>query len=238
MRLEKSHLRKVLTGGKQVKRFHINAEDRWLIYTQRQDDFSKLPRIRSYIDRFKGDITCTEVRDRKHSLYALHRARKEGIFLKRSKILGVITADRIIVAPDDRKLFATDGLYVFGVREAIDQRYLLGILNSRLFVCLYRLLASEKGRVLAQVKLAILRTLPIRTIDFSKKSDVKKHDRVVALVRSTRSVHERLALVKTPDQRTRLERQLTAADRQIDVLVYELYSLTRREIEIVEARSK
>jgi len=37
-----------------------------------------------------------------------------------------------------------------------------------------------------------------------------------------------------PEQKTRLQREIKAADGQIDQLVYELYGLTEEEIEIVE----
>jgi hypothetical protein len=40
---------------------------------------------------------------------------------------------------------------------------------------------------------------------------------------------------KTPQERSVLQRQIDATDRQIDQLVYELYGLTDAEIRIVEA---
>jgi len=39
---------------------------------------------------------------------------------------------------------------------------------------------------------------------------------------------------RTPHEQTALERQIEAADRQIDALVYELYGLTEEEMGIVE----
>ncbi|MFO7446747.1 MAG: hypothetical protein R6W90_10290 [Ignavibacteriaceae bacterium] len=39
---------------------------------------------------------------------------------------------------------------------------------------------------------------------------------------------------ETPQEKTALQRQIKAADRQIDQLVYQLYGLTEEEIEIVE----
>jgi type I restriction-modification system DNA methylase subunit len=90
-RLEPHMLRKVLTGGKQVKRYFIDYPDLLLIYTQRGTNFQELPNIRRYIDQFKHRITCKEVKQHKHSVYALHRARGEGIFVKQKKLFGVIT---------------------------------------------------------------------------------------------------------------------------------------------------
>jgi len=43
---------------------------------------------------------------------------------------------------------------------------------------------------------------------------------------------------KTPDEKTRLQHQIDATDKQIDQLVYELYGLTEEEIRIVEEGSK
>ena len=79
-----------------------------MIYTTRKDDFRRLPNIRAYIDQFKTEITCREVKQNKHPLYSLHRPRKEHIFLKERKILGVITEDEIVVALDDAQTFAFD----------------------------------------------------------------------------------------------------------------------------------
>ena len=39
---------------------------------------------------------------------------------------------------------------------------------------------------------------------------------------------------KTPDAKTRLDRQIAATDNDIDQLVYDLYDLTDDEIRIVE----
>jgi hypothetical protein len=234
LRLEPQMLRKVLTGGKQVKRYFIERPDLLLIYTSRNDDFRNLPNICAYIDQFKGQITCKEVKQHKHPLHALHRARDEKIFLKKRKLLGVITEDEIVLAPDDEQTFVTDGLYVFACSDWVENAYLLGILNSRLFVLVYRLLALESGRVLAQVKPTVLAQLPIRNIDFSSPADKSRHDQIVQLVAQMLALQERLAAAKTPQEKTALERQITATDTQIDRLVYDLYGLTEEEIKIVE----
>ncbi len=44
----------------------------------------------------------------------------------------------------------------------------------------------------------------------------------------------RVSTVKTAHDRTVIQRQIDATDRQIDQLVYELYGLTDEEIRLVE----
>ena len=57
---------------------------------------------------------------------------------------------------------------------------------------------------------------------------------MVGLVERMLALHEQLADAKINQEKTILQRQLDATDRQIDQLVYELYGLTEKEIKIVE----
>ena len=57
---------------------------------------------------------------------------------------------------------------------------------------------------------------------------------MVKLVETIQSLHQQLAKARTADDKTLIQRQIDATDRQIDRLVYELYGLTEAEIAIVE----
>ncbi|MCK4376238.1 MAG: hypothetical protein KAX19_12945 [Candidatus Brocadiae bacterium] len=57
---------------------------------------------------------------------------------------------------------------------------------------------------------------------------------MIALADRMLALHERLAETKLPHDRNVLQRQIEATDRNIDLLVYELYGLSEDEIEIVE----
>jgi len=57
---------------------------------------------------------------------------------------------------------------------------------------------------------------------------------MVSLVQTMLDLHKQLASAKTAHDKTVLQRQIDAMDRQIDQLVYELYGLTDDEIRIVE----
>jgi hypothetical protein len=76
--------------------------------------------------------------------------------------------------------------------------------------------------------------LPIRTIDFSDPKDAARHENMVGLVGRILELHEKLAEAKIERERTVIGHQISATDKQIDNLVYELYGLTDEEIQIVE----
>ncbi len=50
-------------------------------------------------------------------------------------------------------------------------------------------------------------------------------------------LYKQLASAKTDHDKTAIQRQIDATDRQVDQLVYELYGLTEEEIKIVEGGS-
>jgi hypothetical protein len=75
--------------------------------------------------------------------------------------------------------------------------------------------------------------VPVRVINFSDKADKTAHDRMVKLVEQMLDLHKKPAGTRTPQEKTALERQITATDTQIDRLVYKLYGLTGAEIKLV-----
>jgi hypothetical protein len=113
----------------------------------------------------------------------------------------------------------------------IDIRVLLGVLNSKLISFLY----------IKQVTQAVKDDFPqvtikdILSLPFPSAIVIAEHaPRMVELVDQMLSLHKQLASAKTPDDKTRLQRQIDITDQQIDTLVYELYGLTGKEIRIIE----
>jgi hypothetical protein len=99
---------------------------------------------------------------------------------------------------------------------------------------IYEIINPEKGEALAEVKKTHVEQLPIPVLDFSKKSDKVRHDKLVALVDQMLDLKKKEQAETLPQTKTMLGRQIQAVDRQIDTLVYELYGLTEDEIRVVE----
>ena len=194
--------------------------DRYIIRTGNVR-FMKLTFRRPVLIRSSEHLTS-----RKHALY------------RSQKIVIAGMTKRLEAALDQGGLAL--GVQVYAVADPTDDlRYLLGILNSRLLSFLFRLRFQAKH--LAGGFLAInkrqLEQLPIRTINFSDPADAARHDRMVALVERMLDLHKRLAAAQTPTDKTLLQRQITATDKEIDRLVYDLYGLTDEEIAVVEGGS-
>jgi hypothetical protein len=111
--------------------------------------------------------------------------------------------------------------------------FILGILNSSLINFYF-----ANHFIDYNIKPTYLQQLPIRTINFKKQKEKAKHDKIVSLVEETLELHKKISGVKNPDEKTRIQRQIDAADSQIDKLVYDLYNLTPEEIKLVEEASQ
>jgi hypothetical protein len=126
------------------------------------------------------------------------------------------------------------GGYGILVRSEFSRGYVLACLNSRLLEWFIRQTATRMQGGYYSFESRFIRHLPIRDIDFSDPADKARHDRMVAHAESMLSLNKQLASANTGHEKTALQRQIDATDRQIDQLVYELYSLTDEEIAIVE----
>ncbi|MBI2446942.1 MAG: Eco57I restriction-modification methylase domain-containing protein, partial [Candidatus Omnitrophica bacterium] len=131
----------------------------------------------------------------------------------------------------------TGGYGIICDEKSCNLTYLCGLLNSHLLDLYFKKVSTNfHGGYFAANK-QYIEQLPIRIINFSNPDDKARHDRMVALVDQMLELHKQLASAKTDHDKTVIQRQIDATDRQIDLLVYELYGLTEDEIKIVEEGS-
>ena len=65
-------------------------------------------------------------------------------------------------------------------------------------------------------------------------ADKTRHDKLVLLVNRRHALTPRLRAAGADAEKATLQNAVTATDRQIDALVYDLYALTPEEIQLVE----
>ena len=171
--------------------------------------------------------------------YAYARSQNIVAFLGKKFMLPYMTR-KLRLALDEMgdKFFVNITTGGYGLRlhqQLYDDRFWLGIFNSRLMDWTVKLMTNRfRGGYFAINKQAIER-LPVRAIDFDNPADVAMHDQMVELV------ERMLDLQKQSQQdnvilRGTIELQIERTDREIDELVYKLYDLTTEEIAIVEGR--
>ncbi len=135
---------------------------------------------------------------------------------------------------DDSGLYLTNTAYALGTAD----KYLLGVLNSRLFWFAISNISIPFGVRAGEFRYRLIyqymEKVPIREIDLSAAADKSRHDEIVQKVEAMLEAKKQLAKAKTDKDKTYFENKRAALDRQIDGLVYDLYGLGEEEIRIVE----
>ena len=202
---------------------------------------AKYPLGYAYLKQFYKELLDLRIRFKTNPKYwySCHRARDISLF-ERQRIITpeICYGSKMTISP--KGLYHNTQVYSIlpSNQNLEDIKYFLGVVNSKIMWWFL----SNTGNVLRggyfRFKTNYLKPFPIRTIDFSDPADKARHDKMVALVERMLALHKQLADVKTDHEKTLVERQIEATDRQIDTLVYELYGLTEEEIGIVEGAEK
>jgi type I restriction-modification system DNA methylase subunit len=214
--------------GNEVSRYAINWEGRFILYDKSLIE-EELKRKRQSAKA--RAITAAD----------FGKLSRSGIWLRtpevfrQEKILTRQNAKRLIGTLDNEQFFVKNSLHSIILEDTdYSLRYVLGLINSKLLNFYFQDQIGGTGEVFSQMKIAYIRKLPLRPINFSSKSDKSRHNQMVRLVDEMLGLQRRLVSAKTPQEKTSVERQISATDAQIDRVVYDLYGLTPEEITIVE----
>ena len=88
----------------------------------------------------------------------------------------------------------------------------------------YRNTVAEKGKIFAQIKISLLKQLPI------KKASEDEQKMMIDLVNEIRIITKTKSYLQNPAKQAQVQQY----EKQIDRVVYKLYSLTPKEIKIIK----
>ena len=160
--------------------------------------------------------------------------KKKEIFTKTPKLLTKFVSNNIEFALDEIGYCNTNVVYNVHINDNTNIKYLLGLLNSKVVNFWFKNIYVNDDTLFPHIQKNQLASIPIPKLDFSKKEDKKKHDRLVKLVDNIIAINKKLVGENNPNTKEILERQVRALDGEIDRLVYGLYGLSDNEIRIIE----
>ncbi len=194
----------------------------WIIYTttQKIKEIEKYPNIKRHLDRFKQIITSD------FAPYGLHRARDE-YFFKGKKIISRRMTKEPVFTYTDFDCYVSQTFFVIKPRSEnlknINLKFLTGLLNSTLSYWFFYNFGKRKGEQL-QIDKEPLMNFPIKLPDKETEQQIS-------------SLVEKICQLKRREDyphRLNLQRKVQEYGKQIDRLIYSLYGLTDKEIQIVE----
>ena len=112
--------------------------------------------------------------------------------------------------------------------------FILGLLLSSTYRWFWLQQFFDQKETFPKVKKDALLSIPVPRLDFFKLADKARHDRLAGLVDKLLGLMPKLRQARRESERQTLQNAVTAADQQIDALVYDLYGLSEKEIKLVE----
>ena len=134
-------------------------------------------------------------------------------FNKSPKIIIRQTGDKLISSLDYKKFLTMDTTHIL-FNFKINEKFILGLINSKLLTWFYNYLTDEQGRAFAEVKIAYLKFLPI--YPHENKQIIKIVDNIHIFIEKDNK-----------DKVINLQSEL-------DLVVYKLYNLMYNEVLIVD----
>ena len=204
-----------------------NVSDAWKWFKQ------TYPAIADHLSAFKEK--AEKRYDKGEYWWELRACDYYGEF-ERPKIIIPAIVSKASYAFDDKGFYSNDKTSIIST----DDKYLLGLLNSKVLEFFMHSISSTKQGGYYEYKPMYVSQLPIVPVvgaGFKPAPTVANknlHDKMVSLVDRMLDLNKKLQTARIAHDRELVERQLKITDDQVDRLVYELYGLTEEERKIIE----
>jgi adenine-specific DNA-methyltransferase len=207
--------------GRDIKRWRVEPQDLWLIFTRRGIDIKKYPAIYEHLLPFKKRLMPGAPGGRKPGSYEWYEIQDSIAYwqeFEQPKIVIPAIERTVSYAPDLQGHYSNDKTTIC-VSDQIN--YLLALLNSSALWWFIRATAATKQGGFYEFKPMYVGQLPIPSASRADQAALEALvDRILAAKRANPLA------------------DVSAWEREIDERVYRLYGLTPEEIKIVEESVK
>ncbi|HKJ44960.1 MAG TPA: TaqI-like C-terminal specificity domain-containing protein, partial [Balneolales bacterium] len=220
---DSAELIKPFLRGRDIKRYEKPISGNYLIFTKRGIDIKQYPAILNYLKKFKTrleprptDISSIEWKGRKPGNYKWYEI-QDAIdyyeeFEKPKIIIPAITTSANYTL-DNKNIYSNDKTTIISKYD----RYLLGVLNSKLSDFIIANISSTKRGGYFEYKPMYVKQIPIFKAILEKRNEIE-------------SLVDQILNLKQNDS----DADTSNLESEIDQVVYKLYGLTEEEIAIVE----
>ncbi|MEO0298969.1 MAG: TaqI-like C-terminal specificity domain-containing protein [candidate division WOR-3 bacterium] len=208
-----------------IKKWTVKTStDQFVLYLNGKYNEKQIPNIIKHLSKFKLNLQeRREVHKGSRNWYDLWRPRKENIF-NGEKLVVPQRSYRNTFGYSNNPWYASADVYFITQNDKkISLKYILAILNSKLFYLWFYYRGKKKGEMLELYQTPLSETPIKRIIEKDQECFILLVDQILTLTQS-------LDYLSNPQKQAKVKE----FERQIDQIVYKLYDLTEDEIKIIE----
>ncbi len=214
----------------------------YVIWTNKDTDIEKYPNIKNHLEKYKK-ILDFKMQDRGETLpwYSNYRAREYDVFTNKDKIVFPYRSKSNIFSYSDNDYFASgDILYLRQKDKNFNIKYLLALLNSKLYYTWLYYKGKRKGEIL-ELYVTPISQVPIKDIPKEEQKPfinlvdaiIDAKEKIAKYKKHFESLNA-VDKIEITEEIEKLESLVLSSVDEIDSLVYGLYGLSSDEIKIVE----
>lgn len=197
-----------------IDKYFCENENKYFVIYSSEDEILKEENkpVLKYLEKYKAIL---EDRNSEYEWYKMDRPRKKEIFMS-EKIVSPQRSYRNNFAWNNNEWFASADVYFITKKENIDLKYILGLLNSKLYYYWLYFQGKRKGEMLE------LYQTPLSEIPILIANEVIQND-IIGLV--TEIINYK---------KINKEYDITEKQNKLDNIIYNLFGITNEEIELIE----
>lgn len=161
----------------------------------------------------------------------LHRKRDERFFLSPKLMIRQIGCEPVATI-DDEGFYTLNTIYNVIESTEMPVHVLLAVLNSALGKWIWRTMNSDFKTIFPKIKKSQIAAVPVPRL--SSGEDRQNVELIVATIGTRQKLEQRLTTALSPQEHLTVEREIGEIQRRLDVLIYELFKLTKTEMSLVE----
>ena len=209
---------KPLLQGRDIRRWHAQFHDRWLICARRGIEIEEYPAVLAWFERHKAVLSK---KSGANAWYELQASPSDEAYARygTEKLFWMDMTDRGRFAYSDHEMYCNDTVFVM---SGVSLAYLCAVLNSAPMSWFVDRIAPTTGMGLPRWKKYTVEAIPV------PKPSPEDERSIVKLAR-------RLIDVAKDDGDATV---LSELEERMDHHVYDLYKLTEQEIEAVKRRTR
>jgi len=142
-----------------------------------------------------------------------------------------------IINHDTLKYVILDTINQLTVKSLFSNKFILGILNSKLISWyVYRFVFANAIRTM-HFDAVTTSKIPFPNINFNNKKEKQLYDKLLKFVETMLELNARKQTVTLQTEKDTLQHRIQHTDNEIDKIVYQLYGLSKSEIDFIEGKN-
>ncbi len=226
--------------GRDIKRYKYPETTKYIIFTKRGIEIEKYPSIKNYLLQFKKqlmpkpkDFKGTNWEGRKAGTYKWYEIQDSTEYYKEFEKPKIAWGNLCKLSPFT---IIKDPLYINAPAAFFvsDDFYLLGLLNSNLLWYYLKKIAAERQGGFIEAKPMYVSLLPIKVIRSDNSIENNFQIETINLVHQLLELNKKYSETNLHSNKLQIDNKIKYIENKINEIVYQLYGLTKEEIEFIE----